>query len=198
MNEPSTAQAYGLYKKAGETIIAAFKELGYDTSGDPNFADTPDRFARAWSEMFPSKESIEASVEDICSVTFPATYDEMVTTTGIKTFSICPHHLLPVEYDISIGYVPQESVLGLSKVARIAHLLSARAVLQEQLTDDIASMLEKYLKPQGVGVIVRGAHLCMRMRGIQEPNAFVTTSSLKGVFMSRPEARDEFLRFVGV
>ena len=163
---------------------------------DPNLKDTPRRVAKSFLELFEGLYK-ETEIESILSKTFPCTYDEMVVIRDVKTASVCPHHLLPVELVCHVGYVPEKQVLGLSKVPRLIELLAHRPVLQEQLTDDIASKFMKHVKPRGVMCVVQGIHSCMRIRGIKSPNSTVTTSSVKGIFHSNDKGvKDEFLRVI--
>jgi len=169
-------------------------DLGMDIK-DPNLVDTPQRVARAYREMLRGHY-------DEFSITsrFPTDgYDEMIVKTGIKAVGICPHHLLPINYDISIGYIPAASpatVVGISKLARLAIHLSARLVLQEQLTIDIAAAIHKELPTKGVGVVVVGLHGCEAFRGVKMSNSLTMTSRMEGAFRNSPATRAEFLGLI--
>lgn len=128
--------------------------------------------------------------------TFPAKYDEMVISKHNVSFGLCPHHLLPVIYRISVAYIPRAKVLGISKLSRITQLLARRPVLQEQLTNDLARLLYEKLESQGGAAYIEGMHLCMAARGVQAHEARVVTSALHGVFRDQPDTRAEFLRLV--
>jgi len=186
---------YILLKKAAELIIEAIGE----SQLDPNFAGTPDRFARAFSSFFMLPAEIEQQMEEILSVSFPTKgYRGMVFCTGIEVVSWCPHHLLPVLYDITIGYIPSENgkLLGASKLARLADILCKRAVLQEDLTNHIASSIEGLTEADGVAVVVNGRHDCMRIRGIKQMNSVFKTSEMRGSFKTNPETREEFFHLI--
>ena len=121
----------------------------------------------------------------------------MVIIKDIHTYSMCPHHLLPVEMIIHVGYVPKGKVLGLSKIPRLVELYARRPVLQEQLAVDIADSMMYYLKPLGVAVVIKGRHYCMIMRGVQKRESWTITSCVRGVFRDPKEkARDEFLKLI--
>ena len=184
------------FTDAAKSIIVGLELLGFDIKSDDNFQETPRRFAAAMQEFISPKWVIDKEVKKICSVTFDAKYDEMVATSGIRVYSLCPHHLLPVKYNVCVAYIPNKKVLGLSKVVRLARILSKRAVLQEDYTNDVAQVLFENLQPLGTGVVVRGEHACMRMRGVSEQSSEVTTSSLKGVFLTNPSTKTEFLRLM--
>jgi GTP cyclohydrolase IA len=167
-------------------------DLGLNLS-DVNFKDTPKRVARAYHEIFEGLKDTEIKVKKILSTAFPSEgYGSLIFCSDIVVFSMCPHHFLPVEYKVSVGYIPSESgmVLGASKIPRLVELLAKRPVLQETLTVDIANYLNT-LKPVGVAVVVSGVHFCMRMRGIKKMSTF-ETSAMKGAFMDNLASRKEF------
>ena len=166
--------------------------LGLDLT-DPNFKDTPKRVARAYQEMLAGTKDTKAQIQQVLSTAFPSEgYSSLIFCTNITSYSLCPHHLLPVEYHSTVGYIPSKEgkVLGASKLPRVVDILSQRLVLQETLTEDIANALA-LVKPLGIAVVVSGAHYCMKMRGIRKEASF-ETSTMRGVFMRKPEARKEF------
>lgn len=178
-------------------VFEGFKEkYGIDIE-DENFKETPERVTRAYDEFFRGCNTSDKEVEQILTKTFPTDNDEMVTITGIKTHSNCPHHLQVVEIECDLAYIPKERAIGLSKLNRIVHLLAKRPVLQEQLTHDIASYLEKYLEPRGVMVKIKGKHNCVAARGVKDPDSRTITTSVRGVFRDPSEkAREEFLMLI--
>lgn len=177
------------------TILYA---LGVDFA-DPNFKGTPERVARAYKEMcrglWANKE-----IEELFTKTFPSTYDQMIVARDISAVGLCPHHLLPVEYTIHVAYIPngEGNVIGISKLARLAKLLAARPVLQEQLTEDIAEQLQSNLAPDGVGVIVIGKHSCMGLRGVRDSRASIVTSIMLGAMRDYSDTRAEFMKMVRI
>lgn len=168
--------------------------LGLDIE-DPNLVDTPHRVTVAVNEFCKGGIDTQKIIENILCRKFPSDYDEMVTTRGIETTGICPHHFLPIEYESVVGYIPSKEgfVVGLSKLPRLVAALSARPVLQEQLTTDIAMTLQQNLLPTGVGVMVVGQHGCMNCRGINMRNSDTVTTKLLGAMRDDPKAREEFL-----
>jgi GTP cyclohydrolase I len=127
---------------------------------------------------------------------FEATYDEMVVVKDIEIYSLCEHHLLPFFGKCHVAYIPSHKIIGLSKMPRIVDVFSRRLQVQERLTTDIANAINKYLEPQGVGVIIEAYHLCMMMRGVQKQNSRTITSCMLGRFKSDPKTRSEFLDFI--
>lgn len=165
--------------------------------GDLNFTGTPERVARAYGEMCRGLWADE-EIEKLFTKTFPSTYDQMIVARDVSAVGLCPHHLLPVEYVIHVAYIPngEGNVIGISKLARLAKLLAARPVLQEQLTEDIAEKLQSRLTPTGVGVIVIGKHSCMGLRGVRDSGASIVTSVMLGAMRDDPPARAEFMDMV--
>src|SRR5438876_8986277 len=123
------------------------------------------------------------------------TSDQLVCVSGIRVASLCEHHLLPFWCDVSIGYIPDEKVLGLSKFARIAHQFAHRLQLQERLGQQIADEIIRIIGTQNVAVVLKGKHLCMTARGIRMPGR-MTSSVMRGIFGTQSEMRMEFLRLI--
>lgn len=124
-------------------------------------------------------------------------YDEMVIVKDIELFSLCEHHLLPVFGRCHVAYIPQQKVVGLSKIARLVNLYARRLQIQERLTNQIAHALWEKLEPQGVGVIIEARHFCMLMRGVEKQRSMVVTSAMLGCFREQQQTREEFLALVG-
>jgi GTP cyclohydrolase I len=167
------------------------KGLGLDLT-DPNFVDTPARVARSYREIFEGLETANDKIHEILGQSFPTKYDGIVQETGITVFSMCPHHFLPIRYEVSIGYVPDEKALGLSKLARIVELVAKLPSLQETFTERIVDEIDDHIKPRGVICVVKGAHYCMQMRGVKQKDTWTTTSSARGVFLEKEEMELKF------
>lgn len=192
----STIQFAGLshFKKAAHEIFKGLQQMGLDIT-DVNFKDTPQRVARAYYEIFEGVQDTEEQVKQILSTGFPANgMNNMITACGVCAFSMCPHHLLPVEYRINVGYIPKGDglVLGISKLSRLVRILAKRPVLQETLCEDIVDALMS-IGSEGAAVAISGRHMCMRMRGIKDPTASVYCQSMRGCFKTNHACREEFL-----
>lgn len=174
-------------------VAGLLKEFGVDLN-DANFRDTPARVARMYEEIFRGLHAnASMKVAEIMHTAFPAQYEGMVIITGITAWGMCPHHLLPVEYKVDVGYIPNKKVLGLSKLPRLVQLLAAQPVMQETYTQDITQTLHRFLVCKGAMAVVVGSHLCMRMRGVRAEESLTTTSSITGVFETDSAAKQEFL-----
>lgn len=139
----------------------------------------------------------EEKLEDIINgAVFHAEDNEMIVIRDIEFYSLCEHHMLPFYGKCHIGYIPDKSILGLSKFARITDHFARRLQVQERLTTQIADAIQKILHPLGVAVTIEASHLCMMMRGVQKQNSFTVTNSLRGVFKSDVRTRNEFLRLI--
>lgn len=173
---------YDTLKAACKMILEAIGE-NPDREG---LKETPRRFANRW------KEFIEYNPGTTSTAFESVRSDQMVVVSGMRVWSMCEHHLLPFWCDVSIAYITNDKVLGLSKFGRIAQKHAHKLQLQEQLTTDIGNEIMKLLGHKDVAVISRGQHLCMTMRGISMPS-LMTSSYLSGEFKNDPIVRSEFL-----
>jgi GTP cyclohydrolase I len=192
----NTEKAYALFEQGFDRILEGLTHLGYDVANDDNFRETASRAARGLLEMTLCKEKTDRLIAAMLEKTFPARYDEMVISKHNVSFGICPHHLLPVIYRISIAYIPREKVLGISKLSRLASLMSRRPVLQEDLTHELARILHETLESRGAAAYIEGLHMCMAARGVQAHEARVVTSAVRGAFRDQAATREEFLKLV--
>ncbi len=173
-------------RRIGRELLVALGE-NPDREG---IQDTPDRWARWWREFVEyDPGTVDTSFESV-------TTDQVVIVTGMRVWSLCEHHMLPFWADVSIGYIPQGRVLGLSKFARIAHRHAHQLQIQERLVQAIADDVERLTGSDSVAVIARGEHLCMTMRGIRTPSHMIS-SVMRGAFR-KDDARLEFLQLLGM
>ena len=123
-------------------------------------------------------------------------HEEMILVRDIPIYSLCEHHLLPFYGTAHVGYIPNEKIVGISKIARMVDLFARRLQVQERLTNQVAETLMSVLKPRGVAVVIAAEHLCMQMRGVQKRGTSIVTSSMLGAFRKRPETRAEFMNLI--
>jgi GTP cyclohydrolase I len=173
-------------------LLVLGRELLLAIGEDPDregLRETPRRWADAWREFMEydpgTTETTFASVA----------FDQLVCVSGIRVASLCEHHLLPFWCDVSIGYIPNAKVLGLSKFARIAQQFAHRLQLQERLGEQIADEISRITGTQHVAVVLKGEHYCMAARGIRSP-ACMTSSVIRGDFRTESQIRMEFLRLI--
>jgi GTP cyclohydrolase I len=157
---------------------------------------TPDRVVRSYEEFF---SGYDQDPEEILARTFEeiAGYDDMVVLRGIRFESYCEHHMVPIIGIAHIGYLPNNRVVGISKLARVLEIFSKRLQIQEKMTAEIANTIDRALKPQGVAVVIEGEHQCMTTRGVHRPGVNMVTSQMMGVFRDNEATRKEFLSIIG-
>ena len=160
--------------------------LGQPIDGD-DMRETPRRMAHAYVEM------LSAEPFDFTTFQNSEEYDELVLVQDIPVRSVCEHHMLPFVGVAHVGYLPDDRLLGLSKLARVVDLYSHRTQTQERLTKQIAEHLRTQLEPRGVGVVVEAEHTCMSLRGIRAVGARTVTSTLFGALREDAASRAEFL-----
>ena len=152
---------------------------------------TPTRVANMYGELLAGYATDPDSI--INGALFHVKYDEMVLVRDIEFYSMCEHHMLPFIGRAHVAYIPNGTVVGLSKIPRIVDMFARRLQVQERMTRQIADFIRDLLDPQGVAVVVEGLHLCMMMRGVKKHNARMTTSAMHGAFRANLATRQEFL-----
>ena len=187
MSKPTREEA----QKAVRTLI----EWAGDNPDREGLVETPKRVVKAYEEFFAGYDD---DPEEILRKTFEEVegYDEMVLVKNIRLESHCEHHIVPILGKAHIAYIPNNRVVGISKLARIVDAFGKRLQTQETMTAQIANTIEKVLEPKGVAVVVDAAHQCMTTRGIHKPESSTVTSCMRGIFKENPRTRNEFLTFI--
>lgn len=163
-----------------------------NTVWDDGVENTAARVLRFWREYANRGEDV-----DFKMTTFEAHGNQLVICKDIEFSSLCAHHLLPFYGRAHVGYVPNKLQVGLSKIPRLVDFWANRPQVQEKLTDQIASSLKDTLEAMGVAVVVEARHTCMACRGVRKHNGVMTTSNMRGVFLTAEAARLEFLTLIG-
>lgn len=179
----------GRIERAVREILAA---VGENPRRD-GLKETPRRVAKMYAEMF---SGLHVDAARHLETVFPEEYDEMVLVRDIPFASMCEHHLLPFTGVAHVAYIPNGSVTGLSKLARVVDEVSRRPQVQERMTQTIADMLETKLGTAGAAVVVEAEHSCMSIRGIRKPGSSTTTSAMRGSFRENPSSRAEVLSLI--
>ena len=168
-------------------------ELGEDPQRN-GLLKTPERVEKSMRWL---TRGYGLSVHDaVGDAVFDEDHHNMVLVKDIEMYSMCEHHLLPFFGKVHVAYIPNGRIVGLSKLPRVVEVFARRLQVQERLTEQIAHALMEVLEPQGVGVVIEAAHLCMMMRGVEKQNSKTVTSAMKGVFLDDLGTREEFLRLV--
>jgi GTP cyclohydrolase I len=181
----------GGWEGSAEDIVYRLLEFIGEDPKREGLAGTPARVLNAWKFWCQGYSMDPASVLT-CFEDGAEQYDEMVIVKGLPFFSHCEHHLAPFFGTATIGYIPSDRIVGLSKLGRVLDIYARRLQVQERLTTQIAEALQKHLDPKGVGVYLRARHLCMESRGLSKQGHETVTCALKGVFRFG-KARQEFL-----
>lgn len=177
-----------------QVIEEAVRDILTQVGEDPErqgLERTPNRIARMYDELLAGYHIDPVAL--INDALFDVEYDEMIVVKDIEFFSMCEHHMLPFYGRAHVAYIPSEKVIGLSKIPRIVEMFARRLQVQERMTQEIAELLMEVLEPQGVGVVVEGAHMCSMMRGVKKEQARMVTSAMLGIFKTNSKTRNEFM-----
>ncbi len=179
-------------RNAIETLVRYIEKI--DGPLREGLLDTPKRVIEAFEELY---QGYNIDVDQLLDATFNAEgYDGIVLLRDIEFHSTCEHHMLPFTGSAHVAYIPVEKIVGISKLARLVELHSLRLQNQERITKSIADDLERVLRPLGCAVIIEAKHGCMQCRGVKKQNSVMTTSTMKGVFFEKSEARVELLQLI--
>ncbi len=181
--------------EAEEAIRTLLLWAGDDPSRE-GLADTPARVARAYEDWF---SGYREDPHDYLLRTFEEVegYDEMIVLRDIRFESHCEHHLAPIIGRAHIGYLPDNKVVGISKLARVVEAFARRLQVQEKMNAQIANCIQSVLEPKGVAVVIEATHQCMTTRGVHKPGVTMVTSTMLGEFRKNPLTRREFLSVIG-
>ena len=185
-NDEITQRLTGVYK----TVL---KDIGEDPERE-GLLKTPERVAKAMQFL---TQGYATNPEEILkSALFAEEYSEMVIVKDIEVYSMCEHHILPFFGKAHVAYIPNGTIVGLSKIPRVVDAFSRRLQVQERLTIEIRDCIQKTLNPKGVAVVLECQHMCMQMRGVQKQNSVTTTSAFTGLFLNNDATRKEFINLV--
>ena len=146
--------------------------------------------------QFLTKGYAEEPAEILRSAIFKEDYRQMVIVKDIELYSLCEHHMLPFYGKAHVAYIPNGTITGLSKIARVVETYARRLQVQERLTTQIRDCIQDTLHPLGVAVVIEASHTCMTLRGVQKANAVTTTSAFSGIFLKDERTRNEFLNLI--
>ena len=179
--------------EAEQAVKTILEYLESDASRE-GLQETPKRVIDSFDEIF---SGYKLDPSDVLSSTFNAEgYDGIVLLRDIEFHSTCEHHLQPFSGKAHVAYIPVDRIVGISKLARLVDMHARRLQNQERITKSVADDLETHISPLGCAVIVEARHGCMRCRGVAKQNAVMTTSTMKGVFFDKSDARAELMQLI--
>jgi GTP cyclohydrolase I len=181
-------------ESAQQAVRQLISALGEDPQRE-GLIETPDRVVKSLQELLSGYR--EDPVSLINGALFHESLSDMVVVRDIEFYSLCEHHLLPFFGRAHIAYIPDGTIVGLSKIPRVVDLFARRLQVQERMTRQIAEFLDQVLQPKGVAVIVEALHLCSMMRGVKKHDARLTTTLMLGMFQENETQRLEFLEIIG-
>jgi GTP cyclohydrolase I len=176
-------------------IIRILEYIGEDTDRE-GLKDTPKRIIKSWEKLYGGYKQDPKKL--LTTFKTPNNYDEMIILKDIEFYSTCEHHMLNFSGFAHIAYIPNDKVIGVSKLARLLEIYARRLQIQERLTKQITDFLMNELNAKGAGCILEAQHLCTSARGIEKQKSKMITSSLDGVFRKKPEVRMEFLNLINL
>lgn len=185
-NDDVTARLSSIYK-------SVLTDIGENPERE-GLLKTPERVAKAMQFM---TQGYDINPSDILKTAlFHEEYSEMVIVKDIEVYSMCEHHMLPFFGKAHVAYIPNGTIVGLSKIPRVVDAYARRLQVQERLTIEIRDCIQETLNPKGVAVVLECAHMCMQMRGVQKQNSYTTSSAFTGLFLSNDSTRKEFINLV--
>lgn len=181
-----------------EQLAQAYQNIIVNIHEDPQregLVKTPMRAAKAMQFLTHGYTLDPKAILE--SALFHEDYKQIVVVKDIEIYSMCEHHLLPFFGKAHVGYIPNGTIVGLSKIPRVVEAYARRLQLQERLTAQIKDCINEVLHPLGVAVVIEAQHMCMSMRGIQKQNSVTTTSEFTGAFLTQWNTRQEFMHLIG-
>lgn len=195
MNHPfdSFAPKYVAATAAIHELLRLIERAPEEAELREGLQETPDRMAKAFEHWFSGYTKDPADILKVFK-DGGERYDQMVVVKDIPIYSKCEHHMADIFGTVTIAYIPDGRIVGLSKLSRLADMYARRLQVQERLTDQIADALNDNLLPKGVGVMIRARHMCMESRGICQQGHHTITTALRGAMLNEPETRAEFMQ----
>jgi len=184
-------------KEMEEVVRKQLRFIGEDPERD-GLAETPKRVVESWKELFSGYNDDPSTLFKTFDIDEAQNYNQMVLLTNIQVYSFCEHHLLPFYGKAHVAYIPDDMIIGVSKLARLVEMFARRVQIQERIGEQVTNALMDHLSPKGAACTIKAVHLCMRMRGCSEQDSIMVTSSLKGAFRENQDTRSEFLQLIDI
>ncbi|MGV3630268.1 MAG: GTP cyclohydrolase I FolE [Bacteroidota bacterium] len=180
-------------RKIAEVYSGIISDIGEDPNRE-GLQKTPERVAKALQFLTHGYDLDPKKILE--SALFHEEYSEMVIVKDIEVYSLCEHHMLPFFGKAHVAYIPDGTIVGLSKIPRVVDAFARRLQVQERLTIEIRDCIQETLKPKGVAVVIECSHMCMQMRGVQKQNSVTTSSAFTGIYLSSDSTRKEFINLI--
>lgn len=183
-------------KKIMQAVTMLIEAIG-DNPEREGLKGTPDRVARMYEEIFEGMRFTNDQIAKMFGTCFESDSNDLVVVKNIPIFSYCEHHMaLMYNMEVSIGYIPNGKVIGLSKISRVAEMVGKRLQLQERIGNDIAEIIQKIAGTENVIVVIEGEHSCMTTRGVKSRGSKTKTATLRGIFKDNVALRNEFYNLI--
>ena len=196
-DSPDNPLRNGVARREAEDAVRTLLRWSGEDPQREGLLDTPKRVVKAYEDWF---SGYALDPDDYLARTFEEVdgYDELIVLRDNQFESHCEHHMAPIIGRAHVGYLPNGKVVGISKLARVVEAYARRFQVQEKMTAQIASCIQRALQPLGVGVVVEAAHECMTTRGVHKRGVSMVTSTMLGTFREDARTRGEFLQFISV
>ena len=182
--------------KIMQAVTMLIEAIGDDPERE-GLKGTPDRVARMYEEIFEGMRFTNDQIAEMFDTCFESDSNDLVVVKNIPIFSYCEHHMaLMYDMDVSVGYIPNGKVIGLSKISRVAEMVGKRLQLQERIGNDVAEIIQKIAGTENVIVVIEGEHSCMTTRGIKSRGSKTKTATLRGIFKDNVAVRNEFYNLI--
>jgi GTP cyclohydrolase I len=184
-------------EKLTESLSEHYQEILTQIGEDPKregLLKTPERVSKAMQFLTQGYHQDPDAI--LKKALFHEEYSEMVIVKDIEVYSMCEHHMLPFFGKAHVAYIPNGTIVGLSKIPRVVDTYSRRLQVQERLTIEVRDCIQRVLNPKGVAVVIEASHMCMQMRGVQKQNSTTTSSAFTGLFLKNDSTRKEFINLV--
>ncbi len=182
-------------EEAKKAITAILKYLGENPQRE-GLRDTPARIVKSWERIFGGYSQDPKSILTTFEEDDVIPHDQIILLKDIEFYSTCEHHFLPFVGKAHVAYVPSTKVVGISKLARIVEIYARRLQIQERVGNQVSTALMDHLEAKGAACIIESKHFCMTCRGVEKQNSVMVTSSLRGVFLTAPQTRQELMTLI--
>ncbi len=185
----------GNLEDAKEAIVKILRYIGEDPQRE-GLKDSPERVVKSWEKLYGGYNQDVDKILTTFKEDDVVPYDQIILLKGIEFYSTCEHHLLPFSGKAHVAYIPNDKVVGISKLARLLEIYARRLQIQERIGNQVTKAIMERLGAKGAACIIEARHFCMTGRGVEKQNSIMVTSSLKGCFLEQATTRQELLTLI--